>query len=93
MCEVGCIVGIMRNSATFQSAISYARPRGVRVIGAYSPKLGRRLQCFGEYAFGQGIRLESDPSVQTFCERPAYLDLAAGKRLALYYECDKRHFQ
>ena len=65
----------------FNSAISSAKPRGVRVIKAYSPQLGRRLQCFGEHAFGQWIRLEADPSVQIFCERLAYLDFAAGKRL------------
>lgn len=56
----------------------------MRVIEAYSPKLGRRLQCFGEHVFGQWIRLEADPSVQTFCERPVYLDLA-GKRLADFW--------
>jgi hypothetical protein len=74
----------MRKSANFQSAVVSARPRGVRVIEAYSPKLGRRLQCFGEHVFGQWIRLEADPSVQTFCERPVYLDLA-GKRLADFW--------
>jgi len=54
----------------FQSAVSNARPRGVRVIEAYSPKLGRRLQCFGEPVFGQWIRLDADPTVQAFCEHP-----------------------
>jgi len=85
MCELRYLAEIMSKSAIFQSAISSARPRGVRVIEAYSPKLGRRLQCFGEHAFGQWIRLEADPSVQTFCERPAYLDFAAGKRLADFW--------
>ena len=71
----------MSNSVIFHSAISSARPRGVHVIEAYSPKLGRRLQCFGEHAFGQWIRLEADPSIQPFCGRLAYLNFAAGKRL------------
>ena len=75
----------MSKSAHFQSAVSSARPRGVRVIEAYSPKLGRRLQCFGEHAFGQWIRLEADPSVQTFCERPVYLEWMTGKRLADFW--------
>jgi hypothetical protein len=74
----------MSKSANFQSAVVTVRPRGMRVIEAYSPKLGRRLQCFGEHVFGQWIRLEADPSVQTFCERPVYLDLA-GKRLADFW--------
>jgi hypothetical protein len=73
------------NETRFQSAVSNARPRGVRVIEAYSPKLGRRLQCFGEHVFGQWIRLEADPTIQTLCERPAYLDLADGKRLADFW--------
>ena len=75
----------MSKSAHFQSAVSAARPRGVRVIEAYSPKLGRRLQCFGEQAFGQWIRLEADPSVQIFCERPVYLERMTGKRLADFW--------
>lgn len=72
------------NEIRFQSAVSNARPRGVRVIEAYSPKLGRRLQCFGEHVFGQWVRLEADPTIQAFCERPAYLD-HAGKRLVDFW--------
>ena len=75
----------MNDSARFQSAVVTARPRGVRVIEAYSPKLGRRLQCFGELAFAQWICLEADPAIQTFCERPVYLDLAEDKRLADFW--------
>src|SRR5450631_910383 len=63
----------MKISARYQAPISTARPRGVRVIESYSPKLGRRLQCFGEDAFRQWICLEADPSTEAFCERPAYL--------------------
>ena len=60
----------------------------MRVIEAYSPKLGRRLQCFGEHVFGQWIRLEADPTVQSFCERPAYLD-QAGKHIVDFGYCMK----
>jgi len=60
----------------FQYAVSSARPRGRRVIEAYSPKLGRRLQCFGEHVLEQWVRLEADPTVQAFCERPVCLDRA-----------------
>ena len=56
----------------------------MRVIEVYSPKLGRRLQCFGEHVFAQWVRLEADPTVQAFCERPACLDLA-GKHLVDFW--------
>lgn len=70
----------------FQIAVSTTRSRGVRVIEAYSPKLGRRLKCFGEEVFAQWICLEADPSVETFCERPVYLGLANGsKRVADFW--------
>ena len=75
----------MKTSARFQTAISTTRPRGARVIESYSPKLGRRLQCFGEDAFRQWICLEADPSIETFCERPTYLGSGDDKRLADFW--------
>jgi hypothetical protein len=70
----------MKISDRFHTAISNARPRGGRVIESYSPKLGRRLQCFGENVYHQWICLEADPLVETFCERPTYLNSGDGKR-------------
>src|SRR5687767_4396418 len=64
----------MDDSARFLSPTPVPRPRGSRLIEAFSPKLGRRLQCFGRHAFDQWIRLESDPAVLTFCERPLALN-------------------
>lgn len=75
----------MDDSARFRCAVSAARPHGQRLIEAYSPKLGRRLQCFGDAVFRQWIRLEADPSVQQFCERPAFLQLAHERRLADFW--------
>ena len=75
----------MTNPARFQSAVSSTRPRGARVIEAYSPKLGRRLHSFGEDVFRQWIRLEADPMVVAFCERPAYLGAGDEKRLADFW--------
>ena len=72
----------MNDSPRFKSAVASVRPHDVWVIEAYRPKLGRRLQCFGELAFVQWICLEADPMVQTFCERPVTLDLGEGKQLA-----------
>ena len=75
----------MTTSARFKTAISTTRPRGARVIESYSPKLGRRLQCFGEDAFRQWICLEADPSIEAFCERPTYLGSGDDKRLADFW--------
>lgn len=75
----------MENSTRYHTAIPTVRPRGARLIEAYSQKLGRRLQCFGEDAFRQWICLEADPSIKTYCERPAYLDSGDKKRLADFW--------
>src|ERR1017187_9623690 len=75
----------MTISARFQTAISNAGPRGARAIESYSPKLGRRLRCFGEAAFRQWICLEADPLVEAFCERPVYLDTGTDERLADFW--------
>lgn len=70
----------MKISTRYHTAISNSRPRGCRVIESYSPKLGRRLQCFGENAYRQWICLEADPLVESFCERPTYLNSGDEKR-------------
>ena len=75
----------MDNFSRYRSAMLSKRSRDERLIEAYSPKLGRRLQCFGEHAFKQWLRLESDPVVQTFCERPAMIDFAGKYRVADYW--------
>ncbi len=75
----------MDESARFSVPVSTPRPRGSRLIEAFSPKLGRRLRCFGRHAFDQWIRLESDPSVLAFCERPLALDEGDNKRLIDYW--------
>lgn len=64
----------MKEATSYLSPVSISRPRGSRIIEAFSPKLNRRLQCFGHPAFDLWICLESDPSAVTFCERPAYAD-------------------
>lgn len=81
----------MTNSARFQFAVSTTRPRGARVIESYSPKLGRRLQCFGEEAFRQWICLEADPSIEIFCERPALLALGDDKQVADFWTRQQDH--
>ncbi|MFC7517814.1 hypothetical protein ACFQUU_22645 [Herbaspirillum sp. GCM10030257] len=69
----------------FQAPVSMARPRGTRRIDVYGLKIGRRLQCFGEAAYSQWVRLEASPSVQLYCERPAYLDFGGVRIPADYW--------
>jgi hypothetical protein len=61
-------------AARFGSPIPAPRPRGTRLLEAYSPKLDRRVRFFDHLAFSQWIRLEADPGVSNFCERPARVD-------------------
>ena len=58
----------------FDSPVPATRPRGARLLEAYSPKLERRVRFFDHLAFSQWIRLEAEPGVLKFCERPARVD-------------------
>jgi hypothetical protein len=50
--------------------MSTPRPRGARLLTAFSPKLGRPVRAFDHAAFEQRVRLEADPGVIAFCEHP-----------------------
>jgi hypothetical protein len=65
----------------FSTPIDAARPRGPRLIEAYSPKLGRRVQLFDHGAFAVWIGLEAAPSVISLCERPARMGSTAADPL------------
>jgi len=61
----------MKESAPrFVTPMSLPRPRGARLLTAFSPKLGRTVRAFDHAGFDQWIRLEADPSVHAFCEHP-----------------------
>ena len=45
----------------FGSPVDVPRPRGARLLEAFSPKLGRRVRLFDHAAFEQWIQLEADP--------------------------------
>jgi hypothetical protein len=62
------------SAARFGPPLAATRPRGARLLEARSPKLGRRVRLFDRLAFSQWIRLEADPAVLSFCERPARVD-------------------
>ena len=65
----------------FSSPVDVPRPRGSRLLEAFSPKLGRRVRLFDHAAFGQWIQLEADPSVLCLCERPQRLGVNGNGRL------------
>lgn len=58
------------SSPRFLVPASSPRPRGSRLLTAFSPKLGRTVVFFDHACFDQWIRLEADPGVLAFCERP-----------------------
>jgi hypothetical protein len=61
----------MKESAPrFVTSMSTPRPRGARLLTAFSPKLGRTVRAFDHAAFEQWVRLEVDPGVIAFCEHP-----------------------
>lgn len=51
--------------------VTQTRPKGARLLEGFSPKLKRRVQLFDYSSFSVWIRLEADPKVVAFCERPA----------------------
>ncbi|MBW8832160.1 MAG: hypothetical protein JF606_22650 [Burkholderiales bacterium] len=58
------------SSPRFLAPTSTPRPRGSRLLTAFSPKLGRTVRAFDHFGFDQWIRLEADPGVTAFCEHP-----------------------
>ena len=60
---------------------SAARRADDRMIEGFSPKLQRRVRLFSHSSFAQWMRLEADPAVSTFCERPARLTEEPAARL------------
>ena len=69
----------MKDSAPrFATPMDAPRPRGARLLEAFSPKLGRRVHVFDRATFDQWIRLEADPSVLMLCERPTRLGIDRG---------------
>ena len=71
--------------ARFQVPVDMSRPRGGRLIEAYSAKLQRRVRFFDHLSFDQWIRLEADPATITFCERPVRLGPERDARLVDFW--------
>src|SRR6185503_5066163 len=69
------------SSARFAAPLETVRPRGGRLIEGFSVKLQRQVRLFSHSSFAQWIRLEADPSVIAFCERPARVGPGPESRL------------
>jgi hypothetical protein len=70
----------------YDRPVETKRPVGARRIEVFSPKIKRRLTLFSWDAHDGWLLLEADPTVRTFCERPAYLDGEAGRVLDFWVE-------
>jgi hypothetical protein len=68
-------------TARFRAPLEMTRPRGCRLLEAFSPKLARPIRVFDHARFEQWIRLEADPAVLSLCERPTRLGINHDGRL------------
>ena len=66
-------------------AVTTPRPKGTRLLIGFSPKLQRRVTLHNRRAFEQWLLLESDPSVEAFCERPVMIKTSHGVKLADFW--------
>ena len=69
----------------FVAPLASARPGGGRLIEGFSPKLRRRVRLFSHASFAQWMRLEADPAVELFCERPVRLSPEPAARLVDFW--------
>ena len=69
----------------FAAPLDTPRPRGARLLEAFSPKQGRRVRFFDHACFAQWIRLEADPDVLDLCERPTRLGSERDARLVDFW--------
>ncbi|MFM0671569.1 hypothetical protein [Paraburkholderia sediminicola] len=69
----------------FLRAVNNARPHGAHRYDLFGPKIGRRLTLFGRLAFDLWVRLESDPHVVTYCERPLCIPDAKPSRVVDFW--------
>ncbi|MDR5748676.1 hypothetical protein QCE73_36385 [Caballeronia sp. LZ029] len=62
--------------------ISIVRPRGSHRIETFSPKMNRRLTLYRRSELDLWVRIETDPTVRSFCERPGYVQYDGHRQLA-----------
>jgi hypothetical protein len=69
------------SSRRYVEPLDVARPRGARLLEAFSLKLSRRIRLLDRACFDLWVRLEADPQVLSLCERPIRLGSAPDARL------------
>jgi hypothetical protein len=75
----------MENSLHLAEPVALARPRGAHRFEAFSLKLARRLTFYRRPLLEQWVRLEANPAVTTFCERPGYVQIDGHQRPADFW--------
>jgi hypothetical protein len=70
----------------YEKAVESKRRPGQRRIEVFSPKIKRRLTLFSRDSHDAWLLLEADPTVQRFCERPAYVEGDAGRVLDFWVD-------
>ena len=78
-------------SPRFSEPIDMARPRGARLLEAFSPKLGPLVRHFDRAAFDYWVVLEADPGVEIFCERPVRFRAPKGETMADFWVRSQHH--
>ena len=73
------------SSVRFSAPINAPRPKGSRLLAAFSPTLNRVVRAFDHYGLWLWARLETDPLITSFCEHPARLGKDDGARLVDYW--------
>ena len=77
------------SSPRYAAPIDLRRPRGARLLEAFSLKLSRRVRLFDRASFDQWVRLEADPHVLSLCERPTRLSSTPGARPVDFWVLDR----
>ena len=70
----------------YERAVETKRRPEQRRIEVFSPKIKRRLTLFSWDSHDAWLLLEADPTVQAFCERPAYVEGGAGRVLDFWVD-------
>jgi hypothetical protein len=65
----------------YTKAADNSRPHKTHRYDVFGPKLGRNLTIFGSIPLNNWIRVEADPAINTYCERPVVIPDTKSKRM------------